>query len=162
MAQTDAAPPASPEADASIASAPVNPAALTAARRVVLAAHLQELLLSSVDNMVPVMLAPLIQAYHLTPEQQSAITRAVTDEVHHNPGPLVDMIALSYARHLSAADLNALADFYETEAGQHMLATRSDIQRELLAVGQTWGRQVLGPRIQQRLNDVIQHPPAHS
>ncbi|MES3024146.1 MAG: DUF2059 domain-containing protein [Pseudomonadota bacterium] len=56
-----------------------------------------------------------------------------------------------YARRFSVAELGELARFYRTQAGQKMLATFPQILAESMQVSQ----QVMGPRIQKQIDQVV-------
>lgn len=141
------------QAQGACESGAVDPEALSAAKRVVVSARLQQTLLGAVDIMIPGILGPLAEAYNLTPEQQALVQRVVSEEMRSNPDDLIDMIAETYARRLSASDLNGIADFYESEAGQNLLSAMPTLQTDFAAVGQAWGES-LAPRVRERIEQL--------
>lgn len=56
---------------------------------------------------------------------------------------LVDKIVPLYAKYYSLEDLKAVNAFYQTPAGQRMLAATPLIMHESMQIGQDWGRQVV-------------------
>ncbi|MEL6200771.1 MAG: DUF2059 domain-containing protein [Pseudomonadota bacterium] len=50
--------------------------------------------------------------------------------------------ALAYANAFSEADLNAIADFYESDAGKALLANGAIVTRELAQLSSVWSRGV--------------------
>lgn len=136
----------------------IDPAAMAAARRLVIAAHTADTYLHAVDVLLPDLMRPLAQAHQLTHEQTELVMTAVRDELRADPATLVDMVAAIYATRLSVADLNALADFYATPAGQHVLAAMPAIQTDSANAGREWATRVLAPRLAQRIQHMIDHP----
>ena len=59
-----------------------------------------------------------------------------------NIGGFVDLAAQLYAREFSDDDLNAMVSFYESPAGQHLVAKQVVIASGMMALGQKWGEQV--------------------
>lgn len=55
-----------------------------------------------------------------------------------------------YHRHLSAADIQALVDFYKTPAGRRVLAALPVITEEGRRAGQAWGAELV-PKMQARV-----------
>jgi hypothetical protein len=55
---------------------------------------------------------------------------------------LEHQVAAIWAEKLSADDLRAVAAFYRTEAGQHLLKAMPEISAKTMAAGLAWGQQV--------------------
>lgn len=51
-------------------------------------------------------------------------------------------VAAIWAEALSAEDLRAVAAFYRTEAGRHLLHAMPEISAKTMAAGLDWGREV--------------------
>ena len=94
----------------------------------------------------------------MSPVQQRIVIDAVSAEMRGNTTTFVEMAARSYAHHLSAEDLNVMADFYESTAGQRYIAAIGPVQSEIAAVMSQWGQQVLGPRVVQRIQEMVRTP----
>ena len=156
-AEAQSTPPPAPAEEATApGEAQVSAEALTAARRVVVSADMEQTMLRAMDHLIPVILEPLARAYGLTAEQQRTVAQVLTEESRRDPGPLVDMIAQTYARRLSIQDLNAAADFYESPSGRHVIEALPGLQSDMLAVGRAWGEQVLAPRVLERFEQMRQ------
>jgi uncharacterized protein len=56
---------------------------------------------------------------------------------------LVDKMVPIYAKYYSLDDLKAVNAFYQTPAGQRVLAATPQIMHESMAIGQNWGRDVV-------------------
>lgn len=130
-------------------------ATLTAARRLVVSAQVEQTFLRMTDQLIPLMLAPLARQRGLSAEQQQVIVDVVSEEMRRDPAPLIDMIARLYAQRLSAEELHAIADFYESPAGQRLLEVTLRMQGELAGVGEIWGREILAPRVQRRMEELL-------
>lgn len=55
---------------------------------------------------------------------------------------VTDQMATIYARHFSVDEMHAMTAFYQTPAGQKLLAEQPAIARETLAAGQQFGRAI--------------------
>jgi hypothetical protein len=77
--------------------------------------------------------------------QNSRVSQDFWDrfEKEMNIQGLVDKIIPLYAKYYSLDDLKALNAFYQTPAGQRMLAATPQIMHESMQIGQDWGRQVV-------------------
>ena len=62
-----------------------------------------------------------------------------------------------YHRHLSAADIQALVDFYKTPAGRRVLAALPVITEEGRRAGQAWGAELV-PKMQARVLERLKTP----
>lgn len=63
-------------------------------------------------------------------------------EKEMNIQELVDKIVPVYAKYYTIDDLRAINAFYQTPAGQRVLAATPQIMQASMQIGQTWGRQV--------------------
>jgi hypothetical protein len=63
-------------------------------------------------------------------------------EKEMNLQELVDQMVPLYAKYYSLDDLKAVNAFYQTPAGQRVLAATPRIMQESMQIGQNWGRQV--------------------
>ena len=131
-------------------SAPVDPAALAAAHRLMTAAHVDAAMTAMVQAMIPQMIQAMGNAQGLTQSQSTLVSTVVREEMIADTPRLIDMMAQLYAMRLSAADLNAAADFYQTDAGKHFIAMQGQLATDGIAIGRAWGQQ-LGPRIAARI-----------
>ncbi|MEZ5994722.1 MAG: DUF2059 domain-containing protein [Hyphomonadaceae bacterium] len=100
--------------------------------------------------MIPRLVHAIGQAQGLTTTQSALVSRVVREEMIADMPQLLDMMAQLYAMHLSAEDLNAAADFYETEAGRHFIAAQPQLTTEGQAIADAWSRQML-PRVAARI-----------
>ena len=70
----------------------------------------------------------------------------------------MELYARAYATHLSLEELNTLAQFYESAAGQRYLAAMPDIISDNVSAGRIHARDVLGPRVQARVAALLAQP----
>jgi hypothetical protein len=146
-----------PADDKPAASAPTDPARLEAAHRLVTAAHLD----TTVEAIFAAMLPQLVQeedrAHRLTPEQLQLVITVLQEQVHADAPELTEMMAQVYAARLSEADLIATAEYYESEAGQHMVAAQAQLAQDGMAVGQAWAQRAT-PRVVARIQALMSGP----
>lgn len=131
-----------------------DPAALAAARRMVVAARVEQTMFDAAYAMVESMLVPQMRQRGVSAADQQRILDIFSEEIRAEPDELVDAIAHTYARRLSVADLDAATEFYMTPAGQRLLEAQPDLMRDGMAIGEVWGRDVLGPRIARRMEQL--------
>ncbi len=67
-----------------------------------------------------------------------------------DPQELVEMIVPIYKQHLTHDDVRGALAFYESPAGQHLVASQPAILRDSMAAGQQWG-QKLAQRAMERI-----------
>lgn len=153
LAQQSANGPTAPQ----FAEASVDPATLTAAHRLMTASHMNEAMNAMVQAMIPQMIQSIGRAQGLSQPQMTMVSRIVREEMVADTPRLIDMMAQLYATRLSAADLNAAADFYETDAGKHFIAAEGQLSADGAAIGRVWGQQLV-PRVVARIAAETQTP----
>ncbi|PWW04463.1 hypothetical protein DFR52_1011161 [Hoeflea marina] len=82
--------------------------------------------------------ASLIQS---TPDLQEEISATVDEKVYDlvpRRGDLEREAAAIYAKTFSEADLKAIADFYSSDAGKHLIENGPLVTRELLKAAEIW------------------------
>jgi uncharacterized protein len=131
-------------------STPVDPAALAAAHRLMTASHMNDAMNAMVQAMIPQMIQSIGHAQGLSQPQMTMVSRIVREEMVADTPRLIDMMAQLYAVRLSSADLNAAADFYETDAGKHFIASQAQLSADGVAIGRAWGQQLV-PRVVARI-----------
>lgn len=154
-AQTAPAAPA-PNAPGAASSAPADAVAVAAARRLMAATHADRNVDLVIDRMMPSVMQGVSREYGLTTAQTSMATNIVTQEAHAAAPDLLKFMAELYARHLSAEDMNAIAAFFESPAGQRYSDQVPAILSESMAIGQAWGRDILAPRVEARVRMLLQ------
>lgn len=137
--------------------APVDPAALAAAHRLMTSAHMNDAMNVMVQAMIPQMIQSMGRRQGLTQSQMTLVSTVVREEMIADTPRLIDMMAQLYATRLSAADLNAAADFYETDAGRHFIAAQGQMSAEGMAIGRAWGQQMV-PRVVARIEAEVRTP----
>lgn len=147
-AQADKSPPAQQTTERP------SDAAMAAARRLVVSARTEQILLRTYDQLIDMMLNPLADAHGLSSSQRALVRQVLIEEVSADTGPLVQMIALSYAQRLSVEDIIAIAEFNESPAGQRFLDIMPAMQEDLGVAADRWAREVLVPRIEQRFREM--------
>lgn len=55
---------------------------------------------------------------------------------------IVDMLVPVYQQHLSQSDIDALRDFYATDAGKSFIKAQPHIARDSMLIGQQWGQRL--------------------
>ena len=135
--------------------APTDPAATEAARRLMAATHADRNLGAAIDQMLPAMMRDMAREHGLTSAQTATATTIVTQEAHASAGDLLDVIAALYVRHFSAADMDALAAFYESPVGQRYTDQIPTLLSESISLGRAWGLNVLAPRVEARVEALL-------
>jgi hypothetical protein len=135
----------------------VDPTALAAAHRLMTSAHVNDAMNAMVQAMIPQMIQSIGHAQGLTQGQMTLVSTVVREEMIADTPRLIDMMAQLYATRLSAADLNAAADFYETDAGKHFIAAQGQMSAEGMAIGRAWGQQLV-PRVVARIEAEVRTP----
>jgi len=140
-AQTPAAGPTTPAPS----SAPAAPAAASATPQAIDPAKVAEirkmLELTGIAKMLQPMVGQLLNAYKLR-------NTDISDEFWDNYEKQIDYQSLEekmiplYDKYYTLDDLKAVNTFYETPAGQRVLAATPLIMHEGMQVGQDWGREV--------------------
>ena len=74
---------------------------------------------------------------------------AIFDE---NADFLIALMVPIYHRHLTAAEVRGMLDFYETSLGQKVLRLGPTLAQEGIVAGQQWS-QALGPKLQERIKE---------
>lgn len=136
------------------AASEASPEALAAARRLIVAARIEQAMFDSAYAMVEAMLLPQLRQRGVSAEEQQRILNIFHEEIRIDPEPLVEAMTHVYARRLSAEDMDAAADFYATPVGQRLLDAQPDLLRDSIPIGMVWGRDMLGPRIARRLEQL--------
>jgi len=148
---------ASVDAKPSAAQAPVDPARLAAARRFMTAAHVNEAMSQVVATLLPEIMRSAAQSEHLSQEQLNLVTGVILDQLRADTPDLVELMAHAYANRLSEADLNAAADFYESEAGRHFIAEQGQLIQDGQAAGHAWSERAM-PTVLGRIRALMQTP----
>lgn len=129
----------------------VDPAALAAAQRLLTTMRADATYAQMVNQLIPPMTNAIASARGFNARQQAIVSGIVSDEAHASAGELLALSARSYARYMSAADLDALAAFFETPVGRRYLDAQPQILADTSAVAHVWGQQILAPRVDARL-----------
>jgi len=110
--------------------------------------------MQAVQQMVTQMLSALKDRYsQLPPEAWTHLEKEI------DPSALVEKLVPVYAKYYSLDDLKAVNAFYQTPAGQHLLAAQPMVAKESLAIGQAWGHEV-GMKAMMEIQDYKQKLPA--
>jgi hypothetical protein len=135
----------------------IDPAVRAAALRVVKASTPPENFRAIVNAIASPLIGQLLTARGAPPEAVRDITGIVEDELNTmGLDEVYDGIASVYARHFTLAELTALAAFYETPAGKHLVSEQPALAREGMLIGEAWGQNVLAPRIAARVEALLQ------
>jgi len=134
-AMTTAPAASAPDASSSNAdaTAPVDPAKAVEIRKL--------LELTGTVKMTHQVMDQMISSFRM---QNSTVSTEFWDrfEKEMNVEDLVDKMVPIYAKYYTLDDLKAVNAFYQTPAGQRVLAATPMIMRESMQIGQDWGRGV--------------------
>ncbi len=90
------------------------------------------------------------------PEVPERALEVVEDEINRmmeqEAPTLLNLLVPIYDRQFSAAELQQLITFYETDLGKKTITVMPTIMRESLAAGQDWGRN-MAPKLMKRLEE---------
>lgn len=96
----------------------------------------------------------------IPPEAMAIIRAEVDKQLETDREQLLAQIAAIFDRSFTAAEIEELSRFYETDLGKKSLALMPKIMLENMEIGKRWGREV-GPALKSRLEARFkQHPPA--
>lgn len=96
----------------------------------------------------------------IPPEAMSIIRAEVDKQLEKDREQLLAQIAAIFDRSFTAAEIDELSRFYQTELGKKTLALMPKIMQENMEIGKRWGREV-GPALKTRLEARFkQNPPA--
>ena len=100
--------------------------------------------------------AAIKQIFSIFKQQKSNIPEAVWNEAEAefsktSLDDVVEMLTPIYQKYFTEADLNKIAEFYQTPAGRKLAEKTPFITQESLLAGQEWGKQVM-EKLKARLN----------
>lgn len=124
------------------ASAPVradDQSRLQAAREVVRLSHSSDSLRALLPLMTKQLRPMLLQQSGNNAKLVDQFMARVEQRLAQNVDSFTDLAAQVYAREFTDDDLNALATFYKSSAGQHLIDKQVVIASGMMAVGQQWG-----------------------
>jgi hypothetical protein len=133
---------------------PVTEESMAAARRLIQASGSLEAIEASMPQMMTSMITPLAQARGLNERDTGALIDIITEEMRSELSTLMEMSARAYARRFTVADMNAVIAFYESAPGRRFAQATPALMTEMLAVGQAWGAQIVGPRVVARVEEL--------
>ena len=146
-------------ANAQAANADLN-ARLAAASDLIDAMGGRQSVLEQIDRVIPAQMQALqAQFPSITPDTRRIIEKSMRDEMTLGVNKLLSQMANAWARRFTVTDLRQIASFHRSPAGQRLRAQQEDLQREIAEIGRNWGADV-GRRIQQRLQEHLNKPPA--
>jgi hypothetical protein len=129
---------------------------LAAARDLLVATHVKELLGTVVNTLIPPMVAAVRrQNPNVSDDAINALTAALQDEMSADSDQLMDLYATIYAEHFTTDELQQLAAFYRSPVGQKYVATVPSMFKEIMPVAQAWGLEI-GERVKKRLGAELQ------
>jgi hypothetical protein len=97
--------------------------------------------LSGSAKLAQQMIAAMIPAFkQMAPDASAGFWDEFAKEV--DPQELVEMIVPIYKQHLSHDDVRGAIAFYESPAGQHLVANQPAILQDSMAAGQQWGQKL--------------------
>lgn len=101
---------------------------------------------SQFDQMLPLMTAPMTQAFiALAPQRAGEIRQVMAEMLKRfsaRKNELIDEMATIHARRLSVEDMREVAKFYQSGAGRRLVEAQPDIVRESVLAGQRWGERI--------------------
>ena len=137
----------------------IPPANLAAARRLVKALVSDETFNKTIDGMLPPLLGSLFANSSLSASQRASATKIITEEIKaSDKQSLADAYSMMYARRLTRDDLERVASFYESPAGQRFIAAAADLAGERAQLSLTWARTVVVPRVTARMKELEAKP----
>lgn len=142
LAQTEPQPAPAPSAE--------NLAAAQELVRVMKATDIFKTMLPSLVNS---MKAAVVQNRPEVAKNYDAMMPRFIEAANTRVNELADQIAGVYARHFTLDELHQMTQFYQSPAGQKMIAEQPAIARETLAFGQQLGRTIAADIVEQMRKD---------
>lgn len=122
--------------------APADPAALTEAKKLLLAMGSEK----QFELVIHTMMKGLTDVYaRQLPQHATAIGEVmgkIAARFIERKGEAIDMVAPLYAERFSVAELKEIAAFYATPIGQKLIRTLPEITQASVTVGMKWGERI--------------------
>jgi len=124
------------------ATPPVDPAKLAVAAKILEKTHALDNMSAALDTMIVPMVRNIKQqAPTLSDDQLKIISDMLLEEMKASMPKMLALNAQVYASHFSLEELKSIEAFYETPAGQKIVAETPEIVKEVFPIGMAWGRQ---------------------
>jgi uncharacterized protein len=120
----------------------VDPETKAAALSLVKLMGTEQQMLQMIDLMKPAIAAPLLQKVP-GPDGQKMVDEIIVPEMKQHIGGLLELVAESYTKHFTAAEIAEMRAFYETPIGQKMVRERGTMMGESQQMGAIWARSIL-------------------
>ena len=114
---------------------PADPARVAAARRVLDASGVADLMISAMKATIPAQRAA-------TPQLPAEFWTRFEERIVQEAPQLVDSIAAVYAGTFTLQELQQLAAFHESPIGRRVREAQPALLTESTAIGQRWGRRI--------------------
>jgi hypothetical protein len=114
------------------AKAPADSAALVQARRLLKAMHYQDNLIANVES-------ALTEQQRQNTQLPAVFYDSLLARMRRGASDAADSVAPAYARRFTAAELDAMARFFESPAGQSLAKQQGALSVEEGQFGQRWG-----------------------
>jgi hypothetical protein len=134
---------------------PPDPAKVAVAAKILEETHALENMSAVLDMaIVPVIQNVKRQAPNLSDDELKVISDLLLTEMRKELPQAIALNAQIYASHFTLEELNAIEVFYQTPAGQKIVAETPKIVKEALPIGMAWGRQAAQEALGRILNQL--------
>lgn len=131
-----------------------NPAALTAARELVIASGSAK----AFDTVMPTMMAQFEPLFlKMAPGHEKDVKEIMTEltrQFSERKGEMLESIAGIYSTKFSEADLKELAKFFSDGVGKRFIEKQPEVVQESMIAGQKWGESI-GREIEDKMRDEL-------
>ena len=135
--------------------APVlDPAAITAAKDLMLALGIEQQFETVIETMTKGMSASIRQRQPGKAKEIDEVFTKMAAKFRSRKSDVIEMTAPLYAEKFSVAEMKEIGAFYKTPIGQKMLKTQPEIMQRSMQMGMVWG-QKLGVEVEAEARDEL-------
>ncbi len=87
----------------------------------------------------------------LRPLMEEELSRAFSESIPE----FIDLAIAVYSKHFTITEVNEWIAFYESELGRKIARVTPEITAETMALGEQWGRHIVGPLARERVKEKL-------
>ena len=69
----------------------------------------------------------------------------------------IDAVIVIYSKYYTISEVNELVMFYKSDLGRKITRVTPELTAETMALGEKWGRHIVGPLAAERVRDKLRH-----
>ncbi len=87
----------------------------------------------------------------LYPMMEEELRRAFSESIPE----IIELTIGTYSKHFTITEVNEWIAFFESELGRKIARVTPEITAETMALGERWGRHIVGPRAAERIKEKL-------